>query len=113
MFLHFVHRGGKSLEWGFDRGREGVPAVGDIVWLGVGIPDNESPENWLAMKVVSREWIFNDDYDEDECFMEVETNHHVDGDFEADSEVWPLRDHTKRQEALRERIKNTLRDASS
>lgn len=109
MWMHFSHRSEKTLEWGFyldsDRDMRCVPAVGDFIWLDVGIADSEQAEESVKAKVISREWVFSEE-DGDECYIELSIDEWINPFYEAHSEVWPLQDFTKRKEEIRVFIEN-------
>lgn len=99
MWLHFIERDGDSIarEWGFETEWgdpiSNIPAVGDFVWLSVGLPDQE-PSDTVKARVISREWCFECEADI-EVVLHVEFAKKIDSELKPDSQLWPLQEYTK------------------
>lgn len=96
-------------EWGFDVPHWCIPAVGDIVTLWHGLPDQESNDA-IDCVVVQRQWPLSGDFEEyAEIWYEVETSEVIPDDHVADSTAWPSVEWSERKAEEEERLRRIWR----
>lgn len=101
MFIRISDKNCESHEWGYRVGSGPVPAVGDVVMMWYGLPDEEASDK-VDGTVVKREWSFSEK--ETELWLTVTIEEQIPEGYIPDSREWPSSEASSREAALEESL---------